>query len=168
MEGHTIPTARTLEMWEKIITATGSQRVLEIGFNYGHTTEILLELGCEVHSVEILEEKRELLETFKKKWKTFSYTIIDSRHMKPGNFDLVFIDGEHTAPAIMSDLTLAHRSRAKYIALDDYGTDPWFYWIPDVITKVRSLGFPFKLQEVYSYDAVNGENKIGLLCREEK
>ena len=167
-EGHTLNTKRTVEVWRDIITATGSQRVFEIGFNQGHSTQILLDLGCAVHSVDI---NPECLQRMQKMKGNFSYEIKDSRDLKASDYkkyDLVFVDGMHEAFAIMKDLNFAYHIGAKYIAVDDYGTDPWFYWIPDVVTKLQNKGFPYKLKKVYTYDATGGENKIGLLCHEER
>lgn len=169
VEGHTVLTPRTREVWKKILA--GSERVFEIGFNQGHSAQLFLDLGCTVHSVDINPECLGKMQKLAERYEKFSYEIKDSRDLKASqyqDYDLVFVDGMHEASAIMKDLNFAYHIRAKYIAVDDYGTDPWFYWIPDVITKIQEKGFPYQLKEVYTYDATGGENKVGLLCQDDK
>ena len=167
-EGYTLQTDRTKKVWEQIITATGSQRVLEIGYNYGHATTILLDLGCKVHSVEINPECIVMMSLMTTATTQFSFTLADSKDLEverhKNKYDLVFIDGEHTAKALQRDLVFAHQVGAKYIVVDDYNDDGWFYWIPDLVRQMLERGFPYNLVTTYDYDASGGDNRMALLC----
>lgn len=162
-EGHTVVTNKTIEAWKDIITSTGSERVFEIGFHQGHSAQILLDLGCTVHSIDI---NQDCLEKMQEIDENFSYQIIDSRHLKASNyssFDLVFIDGAHTREILTSDLRFAAELKAKYVVVDDYHSR-WFPWIPVLIeTYIKAGTIPYEIVRTYNYDATDGENTMVLL-----
>ena len=163
MEGHTVFTEKTIEAWKHLLTSTGSQRVFEIGFNHGHSAQILLALDCTVHSIDI---NQDCLEKMQKIGGDFSYEIKDSRHLKASdyeNFDLVFIDGAHEKNILTSDLRFATDLGAKYIVVDDYHPR-WFPWIPVLIHAYIGVGtIPYEIVRTYNYDASDGENTMVLL-----
>ena len=166
MEGHTLITPRSRSVWKEIIESTGSQRVCEIGFNFGHSTRILLELGCDVHSIDINPECHPRMVALGAEFPKFSYEIgVSTGLMK--QCDLLFIDGDHSILGIQKDMFVAGRLKPKAIVVDDWGGE-WFVHIPvivkNAITTMNRLK-DYAITGVYTYDASDGDNKMGLLER---
>lgn len=142
---------------QDILKKTGGGKILELGFNRGSSCLSFLEAGFEsVHSVDIRsladvnESLRVLLARFLKKIK---YTrlnhdsIIQNKHLFEDEYDLIFIDGDHTLDAIRRDINTALNFNPKYILFDDYDH-------PDHRRDVKKLieEFNFEIFEVYDSD----------------
>lgn len=166
MEGHTLITPRSRSVWKEIIESTGSQRVCEIGFNFGHSTRILLELGCDVHSIDINPECHPRMVELGAEFPKFSYEIgVSTGLMK--RCDLLFIDGDHSIEGIQKDLFVVERLRPRIVVIDDWGGE-WFRHIPFLVhqaLKQREGLSEYVVRSLHKYDASDGENKMALLER---
>lgn len=103
--------------------------IVEIGFNRGSSSLVFLMSNpeCVVYSIDVksyLEVARSvefLQTTFPNR---FHYIESNSQHMlevlpKDIEPDLIFIDGDHSYAAIMSDATLSKQLNPRYIIFDD-------------------------------------------------
>ena len=132
-----------LKMREQEPTLQGTPRILEIGFNAGHSSALLSECfpGAEIVSVDI--GQHEYVQPAFERLKAFSrakHTLVigDSRVEVPklaGPFDLIFIDGGHIESVPFEDLhngrKLAHDSTIVF--MDDVcnawsNMPPTFTW----------------------------------------
>ncbi len=117
-------------------------RVLEIGFNLGHSSVIWLELGvARVVSVEVRDDKkvRDAGELIAARYPNrFELTI-----KEPGvvliplvRYDLTFIDGSHERKDVCEDIWRAVMLDIPWLLLDDYDTGHG----PGVVEAVRECG----------------------------
>jgi hypothetical protein len=70
-----------------------------------------------------------------------------SQVWSPGEFDFIYIDGDHTAEGFSSDLSLATSlcRPGGYIVCDDYSLPGWW---DDAITKIVDSNTDFRLTHV--------------------
>lgn len=136
-----------------------SARVLEIGFNLGHSAALFLALGtARVFSVEIREDRktrdaaRLLCGLYPGR---FSILFRDARSVTgedlrrrlhalegPARFDLAFIDGAHDRENAAGDIRLARSAGCQWFLLDD-----WYpHWGPGVRPAAMDEGLvPFAI-----------------------
>lgn len=124
--GHQVPNDDTLKMWSDIHSKILFKNMLEIGFNAGHSSCIVLTLLNDVtidstdiglHDITIPNSK-----IVKEKFgDRFNFTLIDSKKLTPvvGKYDFVFIDGDHSYPGVSADFDFAKKSKIPYALLDD-------------------------------------------------
>jgi len=115
---------------EDMCRIASPSNILEIGFNAGNSSLMwLLISDANVVSVDIKENKKSFAVLSDKFPDRFSfiledskklYTASDFKEFRDGYFDFVFIDGDHSKEAIISDTELAIKVGSKYIAYDDY------------------------------------------------
>jgi hypothetical protein len=171
MEGHTLITKRTTDVWKSIIETTGASSVFEIGFNYGHSAKIVLEQGLRVHSIDICAHNHTypaLVDTAKE-YDKFTYEMKSSLRCNPyhyiNEFDLMFIDGGHTPRLLINDIRLANNIQVPYILIDDYHPR-WFDWLIQVVDDtVSNKVIPYDIVQTYDYDSSGGVNTMILLKR---
>ena len=131
-EGYMKPQTRLFNFWYGVQKLTNFKSIAEIGFNAGHSSNLLLTLfpNLKVHSYDIgfhdYTEPNAVLtkELFGDR---FEFTKIDSLTMTVDNFpkglDVVFVDGGHSKECAMNDLNLCHQLKVPFIVLDDTETD---------------------------------------------
>jgi hypothetical protein len=99
-------------------------KILEIGFNMGHSSAMWLSLGdvavCSLdvsEKDETIEAARFLEDKFDGMFLYFDrkYTSIDL-----GQFDLCFIDGAHDEYSIVADINLSKYLTIPYVLFDDW------------------------------------------------
>lgn len=114
------------------------KKMLEIGFNMGYGAMMWLHSSdTELVSLDI-SDKEETLAAAKlvdeRNPNRFKFVLSDSREayekLKDHQFDLIFIDGDHTLPYVISDIELALRLGIKNICFDD--------WLPQFGPGVQS------------------------------
>lgn len=166
MEGHTQTTLATHKMWNYIISTAGSQRVLEIGFNLGHSARIFLEFGLEVHSIDIGENKgtESIMKHLAFMNKNFSYEVANSWDLDYRDYtgyDMMFVDGGHDTVTVLNDILLGVKAGIKWIIVDDYD-GKWFGNIIQTVDFMNKRGV-LKLRDCLSYDASDGKNTLAIL-----
>lgn len=128
IEGHCLLTDVTIECAKEIQGIVQPKNFLEIGFNAGHSAFMWLSLFPELkfHSVDIcehsytLDHMKKLKEVFGDR---FTYGKGDSKKLNRdfvGQFDLVFIDGDHTREGVTSDYELCRSAKTPWVLIDDY------------------------------------------------
>lgn len=106
------------------------KKILEIGFNMGHSAAMWLNLsGAYLYSVDI-SKKDETFEggecLYSQFASRFEYRIISSgdHFLRLKNmvipFDLCFIDGAHDEESIINDIELCKRLMIPYLLFDDW------------------------------------------------
>jgi len=160
MEGGTVQTSRTRKVYADIMQTTKAQSVFEIGFNQGKSTELFLENGARVHSVDIDRKCKEAMEKLDITFEIKSSSLCKAEDYE--KFDLVFIDGGHTVSNLRNDLIFASKMKAPFILVDDYNRRS-FPLIVDVVNSMVKYTIPYRIAEKYSYDATDGENIMVLL-----
>ena len=173
IEGHLVPNDKTQGVFKTIYDKIQPKRILEIGFNAGHSAYMVLEMLPEVtyRSVDICfwgytyPNAQKLEEMYGNR---FAFMKADSKRLIAStlkNFDAIFIDGDHSVNGLSSDLRLANDAEIPWILVDDY--DPkWFPAVPDVTEHMMGKDeFPYELVEVYTYESRDGDNMVALLKR---
>lgn len=175
IEGHLVPSEKTQEIFREVYDQIGPKKVLEIGFNAGHSAFMMLEMYPEVMicSVDIAMHKYTVpnAEKLKEKYpERFAFMKADSKRLIPStlkNFDTIFIDGDHSVRGISSDLKLARDAKIPYILVDDY-LQKWFPAIIDLTEHhLTKDDFPYTMVGVYTYESRDGENAVALLKRDD-
>lgn len=171
IEGHLSITDRTVETFTKIYDIIQPNRILEIGFNAGHSAFMTLNILPEViyHSIDIgyhaytKVNADKLKEIFKER---FDYRISNSSNMSARNitkYDAIFIDGDHSVSGLTSDLRLASDAGIEYILIDDYSED----WFPAIVELTEHFltkpEFGYHLVDIFHYDSRDGNNPVALL-----
>lgn len=101
--------------------------VVEIGTQYGISTRVwLAATNAEVHSIDIDESCAKLVDTFQEDWKerwTFHHgRSQDISLVQSGWTDLLYVDGDHSYEAVVSDMKRYGPSvrSGGLVILDDY------------------------------------------------
>lgn len=126
--GHMPVNKDAYDIWKTIKEITDFRSLMEIGFNAGHSSAMILSMfddvkvdSYDIGQFEITEQNGSLVE--KRFPDRFSLTIIDSMDLKPeqinGKYDILFIDGSHDYPQVSSDIRLFLQSDVQYVVLDD-------------------------------------------------
>jgi len=131
-EGYMKPQTRLIQFWYGVQKLTNFKSIAEIGFNAGHSSNLLLTLfpNLKVHSYDIgFHDYTEPNAVITKELfgDRFTFTKIDSLTMTvddfPKGLDVVFVDGGHSKECARNDLNLCHQLKVPFIVLDDTETD---------------------------------------------
>ena len=126
--GHMPPSDEVIQFWTQVKKLTDFKSLMEIGFNAGHSSSIMLTLfedieinSCDIGMYEITERNGELVkERFGDR---FNLHIFDSTKLKPefiaNKYDIMFIDGAHDYGPVTSDMKLWIESDIPYAVVDD-------------------------------------------------
>ena len=175
-EGHIIPSEQTCAVLKAMLKISGAKTILEIGFNYGHSAFTFLSLDSELtyHSVDIGQYEHTLHNADQLKGlfgDRFEFTACDSKDLLPdlvSKYDMVFVDGDHTAHGMSSDLNLCNEGGAPFILLDDYvrciGEE-----LPRQLADhyLNKPDFPYQRELEVWYPATDRENCMLLMRRYE-
>lgn len=162
--GHQVPNKETIEMWRSIKATTSFEHMIEIGFNAGHSSCIILSLfdDVKIDSYDICKFPITIKNSMiveRKFGDRFSFNSIDSKklkYLKP--VDFIFIDGDHTYPGVLSDFKLAKASKIKYALLDDLQN-------PGVAEFVSKHISEYKLIQDYTYLSNTGRKVTARLVQ---
>lgn len=113
--------------FKEILEIANPKSVLEIGFNAGGSALMFLLINPELeyHTVDV-EENAKSIEYLSDRFKDFIFTKINSKFIHPKMFcfyteyDLVFLDGDHSPDGVISDIEVALKFNPEYILFDDF------------------------------------------------
>ena len=173
-EGHMELTDVTVEAVRSVYDIIQPKRILEIGFNAGHSAVLALELLPEVKvsSIDIGRHKYTKVNADKviqKYGSRFKFTVQDSKELDAtkvkGRYDTIFIDGDHSIEGLTSDLKFANSAEIGYIIVDDYHPK-WFQSVIDLVDHYENKqSFPYERICTFDYDSRDGINTAILLKR---
>jgi hypothetical protein len=158
--GHQHISDKTISSWKDVYEITKFKRVMEIGFNVGHSSYLILDSfeDVYVHSFDICKFDRQLtIETsnkFKNYFKErFDFTECDSKKLsiddlKKYEFDFVFIDGDHSYDGVKNDYEIAKSLGVEYCLIDDYNED-----FPGILKFIEDVDA--NIVKVYNIDSMN-------------
>lgn len=139
-------------MIEHVINTCKPERILEIGFNAGHSACMWLTMSptAKLTSVDIsTSESTNTGAAFVKEkfGERFDFICHDSKTVydlvKDFKFDLVIVDGGHTEEDAYCDLELTKRLGAKYVIVDDM---VMLKDIKNAIDRFEALGYMKHMQ----------------------
>jgi len=168
-EGRLILSERTIETIKTIYKKTNAKRVLEIGFNAGHSSFGVLSLIDDVtyHSIDICQYPHtevcasKLSDMFPER---FSFTKLNSKDLDTNAmsvYDMVFVDGDHRKGPAALDIQKCNQAGVEWILIDDYE----YIWFPE-LTKlinhyITSSRFPYSLSSIHEYESLDGWTGVG-------
>lgn len=125
--GHMPPSDEVISFWQTVKQKTGFKKLVEIGFNAGHSSSILLTLfdditiqSFDIGQFDITHSNGKLVkERFGDR---FNLTIKPSEQITYGEVngaDILFIDGGHDYPIVSGDVDLWENSNIPYVIIDD-------------------------------------------------
>ena len=144
--------------------------ILEIGFNIGYSVSMWLEFDEDKKSkltsvdIGIHADTMKAVEAVKNlHGERFSFILSDSKKVKPqlvGKlFDLAFIDGDHSAEGVASDIRLCIDLKIPLLLFDDY-------WTYSQSNQIRNVCEQFvdrkKLSLIKVYDLNIEQPKVAL------
>lgn len=142
--------------FREILQITNPSSVWEVGFNAGHSALMFLMLNPKLiyHSVDIADNQQSsdfLYDMFR----GFTFYLRDSKTVEQPvqeqgflrHYDLVFLDGDHSYEAVVSDIEKALLFYPEYILLDDYRHLSHLY-VETIVTKT----FKDKLDLIKVYE----------------
>lgn len=129
--------------FKQILEITNAKSVLEIGFNIGGSALMFLSISPQLiyHSIDITTSHKSI-KFLSNRFNGFKFTGVSSHHIEPrvfglsDEYDLVFIDGDHSESAVKNDIDRALLFNPKYILFDDV-LHPSHKYIYDIITVGR-------------------------------
>lgn len=127
--------------FKEILQISKPKSILEIGFNAGGSALMFLSINPELeyHSVDI-EENEKSIEYLSNIFEDFIFTKINSKFLDPKLFcfyteyDLVFLDGDHSREGVISDIEVSLKFNPEYILLDDF-RHPSHRYIETIVTE---------------------------------
>lgn len=126
--GHMVPNDDTIAFWKEVHEKTKFKRFMEIGFNAGHSSSILLTLFEDISlvSYDICLYEISVPNSMVVKQRfgdRFTFVPMSSMDILPedinGKHDILFIDGSHELPFVESDVNLFLTSDIPYVIIDD-------------------------------------------------
>jgi len=159
-EGHMLLTDITVEAFTSIFDTIAPKKILEIGFNAGHSAFCFLEVLPEtvVHSLDLGRHNytRPCAQKLKSIFgERFKFGIKDSHHLTPDNiigenYDMVYIDGDHSIEGIMNDYDLCNKAEIEWILIDDVNL---FRHIRALVNHVHtSSHHPYRIAATLQFD----------------
>jgi hypothetical protein len=125
--GHMPPSEDVINFWKSVKEKTNFKTLVEIGFNAGHSSSIMLTLfdDIKIKSYDIGQfdiTKKNGIIVKEKFGDRFDLKITDSKYLTYGEIngsDLLFIDGGHDYPIVSGDISLWEGSNVPYVVIDD-------------------------------------------------
>lgn len=126
--GHIIPSQQSIDFWKEVKKLTNFKRMMEIGFNAGHSSAMFLTLfddiqidSYDICQFEVTKSNAEIVKKiFKHRFNFFEKDSMEiDRNDIYGKYDLIFIDGSHDLPFVENDFELALNSGADFLVADD-------------------------------------------------
>lgn len=112
-----------LRHFREALQITNPGRVLEIGFNFGHGSAMLLKLGVNVLSVDISHKWETLFAALlleKRSRGCFSYYNREHLSSIKTHIGMAFIDGAHDQMSVFGDICTCKDMEIPYLLFDDW------------------------------------------------
>ena len=148
-----------------IVKRTGVKNILEIGFNAGHSclSWLLSSDDTKVVGLDIYYPEQSVGYLRENYTDRFFFVNADSKTLSEtdvieqweNEFDLIFIDGDHSYEAVVRDLKNSVRLNPKYIVFDDV-RHPAHSYIETIIKESEEL----ELVELYEFEACLALTKV--------
>lgn len=148
-----------------IVKRTGVNNILEIGFNAGHSclSWLLSSNDTRVVGLDIYYPEQSVRYLRENYTDRFFFVNADSKTLSEtdvieqweNEFDLIFIDGDHSYEAVVRDLKNSLRLNPKYIVFDDV-RHPAHSYIETIIKESEEL----ELVELYEFEACIALTKV--------
>jgi hypothetical protein len=133
IEGHMQLQEDIISLWTTVKDITNFKKLIEIGFNVGHSSTIILSLfdDVSINSFDINRNSRTqegadlVKQKFVHRHNFFTYNTLDLRQdiinnkFKFPEADLIFIDGGHSYEVALNDIMIAKENNIRYILVDD-------------------------------------------------
>jgi len=163
-EGHGVATDKTVTSFKKVYDLVKPKKVIEIGFNAGHSAFIGLSICDTIEkyvSVDIGKHKytrtnaNKMIDLFPN---TFVYKEIDSKklsHSKVSKegYDLAFIDGDHSLKGLTADIDTMAKAKIPYILIDDFDRENFTHIVKYVHSIENTAKFPYTTVFEIEYDS---------------
>lgn len=162
LEGHMELTANTEKTMVELLDKVKPKRMLEIGFNAGHSAFMWQTLGTTLeyfHAVDICQHQytkpcSQIMQTV---FPEFKFGEMDSKKLGESNslveYDTVFIDGDHTTEGFTSDLRACMMGQVDNIIVDDWDLSRGVrHTLQDAVNDVNN---PYQITGFYKYDNDN-------------
>jgi hypothetical protein len=168
IEGHMQIQENVIVLWNRVQELTNFKSVIEIGFNVGHSSTIILSLFDDVtitsfdisRNIRTKEGANLVKEKFKNRHSFFSYNTLDLRNdinkdiFKFPKADIIFIDGGHTFEVALNDIMIAKENFIKFILIDDTN-------MLEVKQAINSVSFLEEIESFnYTYSRKNKINQV--------
>jgi hypothetical protein len=156
-EGHTYLTDKTVRNFRGVLERTGATNIFEIGFNAGHSSFCFLQLDTEISLHSVDNARHHYTEACMVKMKEifpdrFTYEVLDSNSIEElGEYDLVFIDGDHHIDSLRHDYNLCRDNGIQWILVDDYGDPKIRDFVQDIHNDTSGEN-PYTIVEHYQYE----------------
>lgn len=139
--------------FKEILEIANPESILEIGFNAGGSALMFLSINPELHyhSIDIVKNEKSIEYLFGR-FEKFLFHNRDSRSLLPNMFmvrkeyDLAFIDGDHSKEGVISDIETSLKFKPKYLLFDDV-----FHPSHSYIYEIISSTYTHKLEIVKLY-----------------
>lgn len=142
--------------FKEILELSSPSRVLEIGFNIGGSALMFLSINPKLHYHSIdIEENNKSVEYLHSRFEYFQFTRISSRLIDPelyfmfSEYDLVFVDGDHSREGVIADVETALQFNPKYILFDDV-LHPSHSYIYEIISSTYT--HKLEIIKLYVFD----------------
>lgn len=171
IEGHATLTEKTCDVIKQVYDIAKPKKMLEIGFNAGHSAFGWLTLcpDLQYHSIDICKHSytrshaQKLKEVFGARFMFGAMNSMDAKDHMIKDYDMVFIDGDHEAEALKHDYDICKTAGTKWILIDDYTLRSHIYALIHHIDKSET--HPYELIDIYEYDDQSATTKMALFRR---
>lgn len=176
-EGHILDTDITRKKFNYILNRTQPKSIVEIGFNGGHSARLWLDLmkddpDFRLLSIDICnhEYTEEIARELEEEDSRFTFMKADSNDLTGDDirdYDLLFIDGEHSEEGVRNDLFLGEEAKMKYILVDNYNFDvsPGEARVASAVNSIiGDIAFKYAFFGKWlHYDCTAGSNRMRLI-----
>lgn len=117
-------TEKIIDVFKDVARITRCSSILEIGFNRGSSCLLFLLISnATITSLDVILKQKSVEYLSKNFSDRFYFLKADSKKLDFSNFaefDLIFIDGDHSYEGMLSDTKKSLSIKPKYILFDDY------------------------------------------------
>lgn len=153
-----------VDAFKEVLDTANPESILEIGFNAGASALLFLMTNPNLHyhSIDIVENQKSVayIGTNFKRFRFYKKSSFDLPDIRMFNqYDLVFIDGDHSEVGVKNDIEKSLLFNPQYILLDDF-KHPSHSYIEKIILEDKR----FEVVKVWEFNDIwNGYSMA--LCK---